>query len=38
MSQLLTPISLAGILNALDVAPVFQLSFDANYGRPLVFA
>lgn len=37
-AQFLAPVSLQSILQACDVAAVFQLAFTANYGRPLVFA
>lgn len=37
-AMLVTPAALGSILQALDVAPVFQLAFNANYGRPLTFA
>jgi hypothetical protein len=37
-ANLLTPVSLQSILQAVDVAPVFQLSFLSNYGKPLVFS
>lgn len=37
-AMLVAPVGLTNPLQALDVAPVFQLAFTANYGRALVFA
>jgi hypothetical protein len=37
-AMLVAPALLSSPLQALDVAPVFQVAFTANYGRPLTFA
>lgn len=36
-SLLVSPVGLQSILQAVDVAPVVQFPFTANYGRPLIF-